>query len=142
MNLSYKEKTLIASIITTIIFFGSYLYIGFKNLTNWSTQFGELFALVILFIVFEIIIQSTLKLGGKLSIEDERDKLIELTSYKYSYWTLTAAIWFVIFQLLLNTPFSIFFNTPQGLFYALLLFVILAELISFISQLYLSLKGK
>jgi len=83
-----------------------------------------------------------LKLGDKLSIEDERDKLIELTSYKYSYWTLTAAIWFVIFQLLLNTPFSKFFNAPQGLFYALLLFVILAELISFISQLYLSLKGK
>ena len=49
MNLSYKEKTLIASIITTIIFFGSYLYIGFKNLTNWSTKFGELFALIILF---------------------------------------------------------------------------------------------
>ena len=142
MNLSYKEKTLIASIITTIIFFGSYLYIGFKNLTDWSTQFGELFALVILFIVFEIIIQSALKLGSKLSIEDERDKLIELTSYKYSYWTLTAAIWFVIFQLLLNTPFSVFFNTSQGLFYTLLLFVILAELISFISQLYLSLKGK
>ena len=142
MNLSYKEKTLIASIITTIIFFGSYLYIGFKNLTDWSTQFGELFALVILFIVFEIIIQSALKLGSKLSIEDERDKLIELTSYKYSYWTLTAAIWFVIFQLLLNTPFTKFFNTSQGLFYTLLLFVILAELISFISQLYLSLKGK
>ena len=142
MNLSYKEKTLIASIITTIIFFGSYLYIGFKNLTNWSTKFGELFALVILFIVFEIIIQSALKLGDKLSIKDERDKLIELTSYKYSYWTLTAAIWFVIFQLLLNTPFSKFFITPQGLFYALLLFVILSELISFISQLYLSLKGK
>lgn len=142
MNLSYKEKTLIASIITTIIFFGSYLYIGFKNLPDWSTQFGELFALVILFIVFEIIIQSALKLGSKLSIEDERDKLIELTSYKYSYWTLTAAIWFVIFQLLLNTPFTKFFNTSQGLFYTLLLFVILAELISFISQLYLSLKGK
>ena len=142
MNLSYKEKTLIASIITTIIFFGSYLYIGFKNLTNWSTKFDELFALVILFIVFEIIIQSALKLGDKLSIKDERDKLIELTSYKYSYWTLTAAIWFVIFQLLLNTPFSKFFNTPQGLFYSLVLFVILAELISFISQLYLSLKGK
>ena len=142
MNLSYKEKILIASIITTIIFFGSYLYIGFKNLTNWSTKFGELFALIILFIVFEIIIKSALKLGDKLSIEDERDKLIELTSYKYSYWTLTAAIWFVIFQLLLNTPFSKFFNTPQGLFYSLVLFVILAELISFISQLYLSLKGK
>ena len=142
MNLSYKEKTLIASIITTIIFFGSYLYIGFKNLTNWSTKFGELFVLIILFIVFEIIIKSALKLGDKLSIEDERDKLIELTSYKYSYWTLTAAIWFVIFQLLLNTPFSKFFNTPQGLFYSLVLFVILAELISFISQLYLSLKGK
>ena len=142
MNLSYKEKTLITSIITTIIFFGSYLYIGFKNLTNWSTKFGELFALIILFIVFEIIIKSALKLGDKLSIEDERDKLIELTSYKHSYWTLTAAIWFVIFQLLLNTPFSIFFNTSQGLFYTLLLFVILAELISFISQLYLSLKGK
>jgi hypothetical protein len=142
MNLSYKEKTLIASIITTIIFFGSYLYIGFKNLTNWSTKFGQLFALIILFIVFEIIIKSALKLGDKLSIEDERDKLIELTSYKYSYWTLTAAIWFVIFQLLLNTPFSKFFNTPQGLFYSLVLFVILAELISFISQLYLSLKGK
>jgi len=142
MNLSYKEKILIASIITTIIFFGSYLYIGFKNLTNWSTKFGELFALIILFIVFEIIIKSALKLGDKLSIEDERDKLIELTSYKYSYWALTAAIWFVIFQLLLNTPFSKFFNTPQGLFYSLVLFVILAELISFISQLYLSLKGK
>ena len=68
--------------------------------------------------------------------------LIEITSYKYSYWALSATIWFVIFQLLLNTPFSKSFNTPQGLFYSLLLFVILAELISYIAQLYHSLKGK
>jgi len=142
MNFSYKEKTLIASIITTVIFFGSYLYIGFINLNSWPTQFGELLALVVLFIVFEIIIKSVLKLGSKSSIEDERDKLIEITSYKYSYWALSATIWFVIFQLLLNTPFSKSFNTPQGLFYSLLLFVILAELISYIAQLYHSLKGK
>ncbi len=142
MNFSYKEKTLIASIITTVIFFGSYLYIGFKNLNSWPTQFGELLALVVLFIVFEIIIKSVLKLGSKSSIEDERDKLIEITSYKYSYWALSATIWFVIFQLLFNTPFSKSFNTPQGLFYSLLLFVILAELISYIAQLYHSLKGK
>ena len=142
MNFSYKEKTLIASIITTVIFFGSYLYIGFKNLNSWTPQFGELLALVVLFIVFEIIIKSVLKLGSKSSIEDERDKLIEITSYKYSYWALSATIWFVIFQLLLNTPFSKSFNTPQGLFYSLLLFVILAELISYIAQLYHSLKGK
>jgi len=142
MNFSYKEKTLIASIITTVIFFGSYLYIGFKNLNSWPTQFGELLALVVLFIVFEIIIKSVLKLESKSSIEDERDKLIEITSYKYSYWALSATIWFVIFQLLLNTPFSKSFNTPQGLFYSLLLFVILAELISYIAQLYHSLKGK
>jgi len=142
MNFSYKEKTLIASVITTVIFFGSYLYIGFKNLNSWPTQFGELLALVVLFIVFEIIIKSVLKLGSKSSIEDERDKLIEITSYKYSYWALSATIWFVIFQLLLNTPFSKSFNTPQGLFYSLLLFVILAELISYIAQLYHSLKGK
>ena len=142
MNFSYKEKTLIASIITTVIFFGSYLYIGFINLNSWPTQFGELLALVVLFIVFEIIIKSVLKLGSKSSIEDERDKLIEITSYKYSYWALSDTIWFVIFQLLLNTPFSKSFNTPQGLFYSLLLFVILAELISYIAQLYHSLKGK
>ena len=142
MNFSYKEKTLIASIITTVIFFGSYLYIGFINLNSWPSHFGELLALVVLFIVFEIIIKSVLKLESKSSIEDERDKLIEITSYKYSYWALSATIWFVIFQLLLNTPFSKSFNTPQGLFYSLLLFVILAELISYIAQLYHSLKGK
>ena len=100
MDMSYKEKSLLASLGATLLVFGWYFYQVFSNqMFNIGHEFtfNDIFKPIILFVVLEIIIQSFL--AGK-NKEDERDALIELTSYRNSYWVLSVGVWFLLIQLL------------------------------------------
>ena len=145
MEFSYKEKGLIASLGLTLLIFGWYLYGAFSNLTlnPEPPGFVEIIILVVLIIALESFIQIFITLKNKSQLEDERDKLIEKVSYKYGYWILSAFIWFLMFQILMDTRFSHLpvFTTPSGIFHLLLLFVVLAEVTNFVAQLYYYQKG-
>ena len=145
MNMSFKEKSLIASLSTTFLIFGWYLYGAFSNLplNPELPGFVEIIILLVLVAVLESIIQSFLSIMNKTQLEDERDKLIEKISYRYGYWFLSACIWFLMVQILLDTRFDHLpvLTTPNGMFHLLLLFFVLAEVTNFLAQLYYYRKG-
>ena len=145
MNMSFKEKSLIASLSTTFLIFGWYLYGAFSNLplNPELPGFVEIIILIIWVAVLESIIQGFLALKNKSQLEDERDKLIEKISYRYGYWFLSACIWFLMVQILLDARFDHLpvLTTPYGMFHLLLLFFVLAEVTNFVVQLYYYRKG-
>ena len=145
MDFSYKEKGLIASLGVTLLIFGWYLYGAFSNLSLKAEPpgFGEIITLIVLIAVLEIIIQGILASKNKSLLEDERDKLIEKISYRYGYWFLSAGIWFLMVQILLDAWLDHLpvLTTPNAMFHLLLLFFVLAEFTNFVAQLYHHRKG-
>ena len=145
MDFSYKEKGLIASLGVTLLIFGWYLYGAFSKLSlnPEPPGFGEIIILIVWVAVLESIIQGFLALKNKSQLEDERDKLIERISYRYSYGFLSVCIWFLMVQILLDTWFDnhLILTTPYGMFHFLLLFFVLSEVIRFGTQLYYYRKG-
>ena len=145
MDFSYKEKGLIASLGVTLLIFGWYLYGAFSNLSLKAEPpgFGEIITLIVLIAVLEIIIQGILASKNKSQLEDERDKLIEKISYRYGYWFLSAGIWFLMVQILLDAWLDHLpvLTTPNAMFHLLLLFFVLAEFTNFVAQLYHHRKG-
>ena len=145
MDFSYKEKGLIASLGVTLLIFGWYLYGAFSNLSlnPEPPRLGAIIILIVLVIISEGIIQSFVALKNKSPLEDERDKLIERISYRYSYGFLSVCIWFLMVQILLDTWVDnhLILTTPYGMFHFLLLFFVLSEVIRFGTQLYYYRKG-
>jgi hypothetical protein len=145
MDFSYKEKGLIASLGVTLLIFGWYFYGTFTNLklNPEPPGFVEIIILIVLIAVLESIIQMFVSFKNKSQLADERDKLIEKISYRYSYWVLSACIWFFMVHILLNTWFDYLpiLTTPGGVFHLLLLFFVLAEVTHFLTQLYYYRKG-
>ena len=145
MDFSYKEKSLIASLGVTLLIFGWYLYGAFSNLSSNPElpEFVEIIILIVWVAAFEIIIQGILASKNKSQLEDERDKLIEKISYRYGYWFLSAGIWFLMVQILLDAWLDHLpvLTTPNAMFHLLLLFFVLAEFTNFVAQLYHHRKG-
>ena len=145
MDMSYKEKSLLASLGATLVLFGWYLYGAFSSLSlnPELPGFIEFIVLVVGFIILEAIIQSFLAIKNKSQLEDERDKLIEKTSSRYSYGFLVVCIWVSMVQILLDARFDnhLVLTTPYGMFHFLLLFFVLSEVIRFGTQLYHYRKG-
>jgi hypothetical protein len=145
MDMSYKEKSLLASLGATLLLFGWYLYGAFSilPLNPELPGFIEFIILIVGFIILEAIIQSFLAIKNKSQLEDERDKLIEKTSSRYSYGFLVVCIWVSMIQILLDARFDnhLMLTTPYGMFHFLLLFFVLSEVIRFGTQLYHYRKG-
>lgn len=145
MDMSYKEKSLLASLGATLLLFGWYLYGAFSilPLNPELPGFIEFIILIVGFIILEAIIQSFLAIKNKSQLEDERDKLIEKTSSRYSYGFLVVCIWVSMIQILLDARFDnhLVLTTPYGMFHFLLLFFVLSEVIRFGTQLYHYRKG-
>ncbi len=145
MDISYKEKGLTASLGVTLLIFGWYLYGAFSNLSSNPELpgFVEIIILIVWVAVLEIIIQGILASKNKSQLEDERDKLIERISYRYSYGFLSVCIWFLMVQILLDAWLDHLpvLTTPNAMFHLLLLFFVLAEFTNFVAQLYHHRKG-
>lgn len=145
MDLSYKEKALIASLGVTVTIFGWYLYGAFAALPLNTAAPGmvEVIVLIVWVVAFEASIQGFLALRNKSQLEDERDQLIEKTSYRYSYWFLSGCLCFLMGHILLADwlDYASALITPNGIFHVLLLFFVLAEVTNLIVQLYFYRRG-
>jgi len=145
MDLSYKEKALIASLGVTVLIFGWYLYRAFSTLSLNPDVPGlvEIIILIVWVVAFEASIQGFLALRNKSQLEDERDELIEKTSYRYSYWFLCGCLCLLMGQILLADwlGYAAVLLTPNGMFHVLLLFFVLAEVLNLIVQLYYQRRG-
>jgi hypothetical protein len=84
ISLSYREKSLYASLAAELVVYGPYFFLHRQNtVTNVA-------GMIIAIIVLEIILQSIIAGVTRNRITDERDRLIELRGYRAGYLTLAS----------------------------------------------------
>jgi hypothetical protein len=83
-NLSYREKTLYASLAVELIVYGPYFFLHRQNSVN------KVAGMIIAIIVLQIILQSIIAALTRNRVTDERDRLIELRGYRAGYLTLAS----------------------------------------------------
>lgn len=141
MNLSYREKIIWVSLISTILIFGYYFIQAFKVFTNPDIENISLLSLFLGLVIFITVIQVTLIIT--LSIVnrkeakadgDERDKLIETKATRISHFILSAGAWTTAFGILITSSAFILINV-------LILFLIISEIVGFSLQLFYHRRG-
>ena len=83
-NLSYREKTLYASLAAELVVYGPYFFLHQQNSVN------KVAGMIIAIIVLQIILQSGIAALTRNRVTDERDRLIELRGYRAGYLALAS----------------------------------------------------
>jgi hypothetical protein len=83
-GLSYREKSLYASLAAELFVYGPYFFLHRQNSVN------KVAGMIIAIIVLEIILQSLIVAVTRNRVTDERDRLIELRGYRAGYLTLAS----------------------------------------------------
>src|ERR1700712_528011 len=83
-SLSYREKTLYASLAAELLVYGPYFFLHQQNSVN------AVAGMIIAIIVLQILLQSLIAGLTRNRITDERDRLIELRGYRAGYLTITS----------------------------------------------------
>jgi hypothetical protein len=94
-GLSYREKSLYASLIVELVVYGPYFFLHQENSVN------KVAGMIIGIIVLQVILQSLIAAFTRNRITDERDRLIELRGYRAGYFAIAtlmclglAMLWF------------------------------------------------
>ena len=83
-GLSYREKSLYASLAAELLVYGPYFFLHQQNSVN------KVAGMIIAIIVLQIILQSIIAAFTRNRITDERDRLIELRGYRAGYLTIAS----------------------------------------------------
>jgi hypothetical protein len=83
-SLSYREKTLYASLLVELLVYGPYFFLHQQNSVN------KVAGMIIAIIVLQTILQSVIAALTRNRVTDERDRLIELRGYRAGYLTIAA----------------------------------------------------
>ena len=83
-SLSYREKSLYASLAAELLVYGSYFVLHRQNSVN------KVAGMIIAIIVLQMILQSVIAALTRNRITDERDRLIELRGYRAGYLTIAS----------------------------------------------------
>jgi hypothetical protein len=83
-NLSYREKSLYASLAAELFVYSPYFFLHQQNSVN------KVAGMITAIIVLEIILQSVIAALTRNRVTDERDRLIELRGYRAGYLTLAS----------------------------------------------------
>jgi hypothetical protein len=78
-GLSYREKSLYASLAAELLVYGPYFFLHRQNSVN------KVASMIIAIIVLQIILQSIIAALTRNRVTDERDRLIELRGYRAGY---------------------------------------------------------
>ena len=146
--MSTKEKSLLASLVITLLVFGNFflntleLALADEPIANISTS---LINVVISVIILEIIVQSLLTSLSASQKDDERDQLIERMSFRNGYLCLSVGMWIWIAQTTIPTwwtdlPYSPYLTGALVPVLLLLLFVI-AEVTVTVTRLFYYRRG-
>ena len=144
-----KEKQILVTIITMVLILAGYsLYVYQKHIApdvsivNDFQFWGKTFLILIpVTIVSQIIIHIVFAIINKIvtnedmtTMNDERDKLIELKSIRISHWIFTAGFLLSMVTLVLEMP-------PYVMFITLIASGFLSGIVSEIAKLYFYRKG-
>jgi EamA domain-containing membrane protein RarD len=80
--LSYREKTLYASLAVELLVYGPYFFLHRENSVN------KVAGMIISIIVLQVLLQGVIALVTRNRVTDERDRLIELRGYRAGYLTI------------------------------------------------------
>jgi EamA domain-containing membrane protein RarD len=83
-GLSYREKSLYASLAIEIVVYGPYFFLHRQNSVD------NVAGMIVAIIVLQIILQSIIAAFTRNRVTDERDKLIELRGYRAGYLVLVS----------------------------------------------------
>ena len=83
-GLSYREKSLYASLTAELLVYGPYFFLHRQNSLN------KVAGMIVAIIVLQIILQSVIAAFTRKRVTDERDRLIELRGYRAGYLTLVS----------------------------------------------------
>lgn len=83
-SLSYREKTLYASLAAELVVYGPYFFLHRQNSVNKVT------GMIVAIIALQIILQSVIAVLTRNRVTDERDRLIELRGYRAGYLVLAS----------------------------------------------------
>ena len=83
-GLSYREKSLYASLAAELVVYGPYFFLHQQNSVN------KVAGMIIAIIVLQVILQSVIAALTRNRVTDERDRLIELRGYRAGYLTLAS----------------------------------------------------
>jgi hypothetical protein len=83
-SLSYREKTLYASLAAELVVYGPYFILHQQNSVN------SVAGMITAIIVLQIILQSVIAAVTRNRVVDERDRLIELRGYRAGYLMLVS----------------------------------------------------
>jgi hypothetical protein len=78
-SLSYREKTLYASLVAELIVYGPYFFLHQQNSVN------KVAGMIVGIIVLQIVLQLIIAAFSRNRMTDERDHLIELRGYRAGY---------------------------------------------------------
>jgi hypothetical protein len=106
-GLSYREKTLYASLVAEILVYGPYFFLHQQNSVN------KVAGMIIAIIILQVVLQLVIAAFTRNRTTDERDRLIELRGYRAGYLMVAslmvlglAMLWFhtTMGQLHLDNP--------------------------------------
>jgi hypothetical protein len=83
-GLSYREKSLYASLAAELIVYGPYFFLHRENSLN------KVVGMIVGIIVLQIILQLLIAAITRNRVTDERDRLIELRGYRAGYLMVTS----------------------------------------------------
>ena len=86
LSLSYREKSLYASLAVEIFVYGPYFFFVLHHQISVNSVVGMIVAIIVL----QIILQSFIAALTRNRVTDERDRLIELRGYRAGYLTLAS----------------------------------------------------
>ena len=83
-GLSYREKSLYASLVVELIVYGPYFFLHQQNSVN------KVAGMIIAIIVLQVVLQLVIAAVTRNRVTDERDRLIELRGYRAGYLTIAS----------------------------------------------------
>ena len=82
ISLSYREKTLYASLAAELLVYGPYFFFHQQNSVN------KVAGMIIAIIALQTVLQLMIAVLTRSRVTDERDRLIELRGYRAGYLTI------------------------------------------------------
>lgn len=145
MDLSYQEKSILGSLTAMVVVYGYYFAAVLRDASWPEFNVGRLMLTVIAIIVIEIVYHIVLAMESKPEPKDERDVLIESKAYRNAYFLLATGAGLVIACVIVagltHAAATRIIVTPFVTVNLVLLFMVLAELMKFLTQLFYYRRG-
>lgn len=144
MDMFYQEKSILGSLLAVVVVYGYYFANVLRDVGRPEFDGGSLRRLVfavIAIVVIEIAYHIVLALESKPEPKDERDVLIDCKAYRNGYFLFASGAflviaWVIMASLVRDAAPTRIIVTPFLMVNAVLLVMVVAELMKFLTQLF------